>query len=337
MELILLCAGRSRHPGGSSGTCCGKAPTDPLCQQKVGALLSPPASPFGAEDAAHVARFTNARCRRLRHEARCLLWYGLQYLYGRHNLHDLHDWGRCPDRLAGKRPGGLTDRRPGSVPDTLPDGLPNELADGLAVMPQGLTLHHDALGSPFFNDARLQCSISYARDQAFCLLGLTEHGVFPRLGLDCEELRFTHLPPLSVFSQREQQELATFLQLQKETKENSSSLSNQSLGQELSVVQKTLASSCLRRWCVREALLKAHGTGLRLKPSSLDAGFQWQRCGVQHIEGHSYAWRCLSLQGLVLCLAIEERSRALLHQLRLVRVDMMDRMDMSAGTSAAGS
>ena len=307
MELILLCAGRSRHPGGSSGTCCGKTPTDPLCQQKVGALLSPPASPFGAEDAAHVARFTNARCRRIRHEARCLLWYGLQYLYGRHNLHDLHDWGRCLDRLAGKRPG--------------------ERTDGLTAMLQSLTLHHDDLGSPFFNDARLQCSISYARDQAFCLLGLTEHGVFPRLGLDCEELRFTHLPPLSVFSQREQQELATFLQLQKETKENSSSLSNQSLGQEFSVVQKTLASSCLRRWCVREALLKAHGTGLRLNPSSLDAGFQWQRCGVQHIEGHSYAWRCLSLQGLVLCLAIEERSRALLHQLRLVRVD---RTDMTA-------
>ena len=310
MELILLCAGRSRHPGGSSGTCCGKTPTDPLCQQKVGALLSPPASPFGAEDAAHVARFTNARCRRIRHEARCLLWYGLQYLYGQHNLHDLHDWGRCLDRLAGKRPGGLTDRRPGSVPDTLPDGLPNELADGQAVMPQGLTLHHDALGSPFFNDARL---------------------------------RFTHLPPLSVFSQREQQELATFLQLQKETKENSSSLFNQSLGQELSVVQKTLASSCLRRWCVREALLKAHGTGLRLKPSSLDAGFQWQRCGVQHIEGHSYAWRCLSLQGLVLCLAIEKSSRALLRRVRLVRVDrtdmtgIMDRMDMPAGISAAGS
>ena len=307
MELILLCAGRSRHPGGSSGTCCGKTPTDPLCQQKVGALLSPPASPFGAEDAAHVARFTNARCRRIRHEARCLLWYGLQYLYGRHNLHDLHDWGRCLDRLAGKRPG--------------------ERTDGLTAMLQSLTLHHDDLGSPFFNDARLQCSISYARDQAFCLLGLTEHGVFPRLGLDCEELRFTHLPPLSVFSQREQQELATFLQPQKETKENSYSLFNQSLGQEFSVVQKTLASSCLRRWCVREALLKAHGTGLRLNPSSLDAGFQWQRCGVQHIEGHSYAWRCLSLQGLVLCLAIEERSRALLHQLRLVRVD---RTDMTA-------
>lgn len=328
MELILLCAGRSRHPGGSSGTCCGKAPTDPLCQQKVGALLSPPASPFGAEDAAHVARFTNARCRRIRHEARCLLWYGLQYLYGRHNLHDLHDWGRCPDRLAGKRPG--------------------ERTDGLTAMLQSLTLHHDDLGSPFFNDARLQCSISYARDQAFCLLGLTEHGVFPRLGLDCEELRFTHLPPLSVFSQREQQELATFLQLQKETKENSSSLSNQSLpnqslGQEFSVVQKTLASSCLRRWCVREALLKAHGTGLRLNPSSLDAGFQWQRCGVQHIEGHSYAWRCLSLQGLVLCLAIEKSSRALLRRVRLVRVDrtdmtgIMDRMDMPAGISAAGS
>lgn len=323
MELILLCAGRSRHPGGSSGTCCGKAPTDPLCQQKVGAPLSPPASPFGAEDAAHVARFTNARSRRLRHEVRCLLWYGLQYLYGRHNLHDLHDWGRCLDRLAGKRPG--------------------ERTDGLTAMLQSLTLHHDDLGSPFFNDARLQCSISYARDQAFCLLGLTEQGVFPRLGLDCEELRFTHLPPLSVFSQREQQELATFLQLQEETKENSSSLSNQSLGQEFSVVQKTLASSCLRRWCVREALLKAHGTGLRLNPSSLDAGFQWQRCGVQHIEGHSYAWRCLSLQGLVLCLAIEKSSRALLHQLRLVRVDrtdmtgIMDRMDMPAGISAAGS
>ena len=323
MELILLCTGRSRHPGGSSGTCCGKAPTDPLCQQKVGALLSPPASPFGAEDAAHVARFTNARCRRIRHEARCLLWYGLQYLYGRHNLHDLHDWGHCLDRLAGKRPG--------------------ERTDGLTAMLQSLTLHHDALGSPFFNDARLQCSISYARDQAFCLLGLTEHGVFPRLGLDCEELRFTHLPPLSVFSQREQQELATFLQLQKETKENSSSLFNQSLGQEFSVVQKTLASSCLRRWCVREALLKAHGTGLRLNPSSLDAGFQWQRCGVQHIEGHSYAWRCLSLQGLVLCLAIEKSSRALLRRVRLVRVDrtdmtgIMDRMDMPAGISAAGS
>lgn len=323
MELILLCAGRSRHPGGSSGTCCGKTPTDPLCQQKVGALLSPPASSFGAEDAAHVARFTNARSRRLRHEARCLLWYGLQYLYGRHNLHDLHDWGRCLDRLAGKRPG--------------------ERTDGLTAMLQSLTLHHDALGSPFFNDARLQCSISYARDQAFCLLGLTEQGVFPRLGLDCEELRFTHLPPLSVFSQREQQELATFLQLQEETKENSSSLSNQSLGQEFSVVQKTLASSCLRRWCVREALLKAHGTGLRLNPSSLDAGFQWQRCGVQHIEGHSYAWRCLSLQGLVLCLAIEKSSRALLRRVRLVRVDrtdmtgIMDRMDMPAGISAAGS
>lgn len=323
MELILLCAGRSRHPGGSSGTCCGKTPTDPLCQQKVGALLSPPASPFGAEDAAHVARFTNARCRRIRHEARCLLWYGLQYLYGRHNLHDLHDWGHCLDRLAGKRPG--------------------ERTDGLTAMLQSLTLHHDDLGSPFFNDARLQCSISYARDQAFCLLGLTEHGVFPRLGLDCEELRFTHLPPLSVFSQREQQELATFLQLQEETKENSSSLFNQSLGQEFSVVQKTLASSCLRRWCVREALLKAHGTGLRLNPSSLDAGFQWQRCGVQHIEGHSYAWRCLSLQGLVLCLAIEKSSRALLRRVRLVRVDrtdmtgIMDRMDMPAGISAAGS
>ncbi len=312
MELILLCAGRSRRPGGYSGTCCDKAPTDRSCQQKVGALLPAPAAPFRAEDAAHVARFANAECRRLRHEARCLLWYGLQYLYSRH----LHEWGRCPDRLADTRPGDQTDRL------------------------QGLSLHHDYLGRPFFNDCRLQCSLSYAGNQAFCLLGLTDHGQFPRLGLDCEELRLTHLPPLSVFSRREQQELATFLQRQDETTAKTSSLSVHSQGQENAIVQKALASSCLRRWCVREALLKAHGTGLRLNPSSLDAGFQWQRCGVQSIEGHSYAWRCLSLQGLVLCLAIEEQSRALLHRVRLVRVDradMLGMMGMPAGIDAAGS
>ena len=299
MELILLCAGRSHDKSGPSGICFAQAPTDLMYRPKDRALSlsSAPFSPFGAEDAAHVARFTNVQSRRLRVQARSLLWFGLQSLYG---LYGQHAWGRCPDNL--------------------PDGLPATLS--------GLTLHHDCLGRPSFSDARLQCSISYAKDQVFCLLGLTEHGAFPRLGLDCEELRFNSLPPLSMLSQREQQELFLFLQLQAQTKKNTSSLSDQSPEQENELCQKTLASSCLRRWCVREALLKAHGTGLRLNPSSLNGGFLWQRCGMQHIEGHRYAWRCLALQGLWVCLAIEEQDRALLHRVRLVRVDRADMQNM---------
>lgn len=59
----------------------------------------------------------------------------------------------------------------------------------------------------------------------------------------------------------------------------------------------------LRRWVIKESLLKAVGTGLTRDPAEADSGRHGQRHGVTAWDGTLLCWRCFPLPGHWLALA----------------------------------
>ncbi len=79
------------------------------------------------------------------------------------------------------------------------------------------------------------------------------------------------------------------------------------------------AREALRRWCVREAVLKAHGTGLRIDPRTVDAGEPGQDEGVSLAGGRAWRWRCPRIDGAVACCALPQDLGHLLDGMTVVR------------------
>lgn len=63
------------------------------------------------------------------------------------------------------------------------------------------------------------------------------------------------------------------------------------------------ARDALRRWTIKEAALKALGTGLSLDPALVQSGLRGRRAGLLHIRGHHLRWRLLACPAHWLCLA----------------------------------
>ncbi|MBU3832389.1 MAG: hypothetical protein H9993_06710, partial [Candidatus Desulfovibrio faecigallinarum] len=76
----------------------------------------------------------------------------------------------------------------------------------------------------------------------------------------------------------------------------------------------TLGRELLRRLCIYEAVLKAHGSGLARIPADLDAGNTWKRIGNARAWGKDYAWRLLALEHTYVCLAVEKEHEAALRK-----------------------
>lgn len=66
------------------------------------------------------------------------------------------------------------------------------------------------------------------------------------------------------------------------------------------------ARDALRRWTIKEAALKALGTGLALDPALVQSGRDGQRAGLLRIRGQSLRWRVLACPAHWLCLAYGE-------------------------------
>ena len=146
-------------------------------------------------------------------------------------------------------------------------------------------------GKPFLSLPGISLSLSYTH-KPYCLLCQTDSGMAPAIGLDCLSLRADFLPPARFFSAAEQDILARL-----------APLSPMALGREL-----------LRRLCIYEAVLKAHGTGLACVPTDLDAGKIWKRLGNARAWGKDYAWRLLTLEHTYVCLAVEKEHEAALRK-----------------------
>lgn len=67
----------------------------------------------------------------------------------------------------------------------------------------------------------------------------------------------------------------------------------------------------LRRWVIKESLLKAAGTGLTRDPAGVDSGRHGQRHGTTTWNGTRLFWRSLPLPGHWLALAADRPLRAI--------------------------
>lgn len=115
-------------------------------------------------------------------------------------------------------------------------------------------------------------AFSYSEEAAFAAL-MPAGEARPRFGMDAEA-RASAPPPARAFSVREQRP-----------------------GGGLSARER------LRRWVIKESLLKAVGTGLTRDPAEVDSGRHGQRHGVTAWDGTLLCWRCFPLPGHWLALA----------------------------------
>lgn len=72
------------------------------------------------------------------------------------------------------------------------------------------------------------------------------------------------------------------------------------------------ARESLRRWVIKESLLKAAGTGLTRDPAGVDSGRHGQRYGTTAWNGTRLFWRCFPLPGHWLALAAARPPRAII-------------------------
>ena len=175
------------------------------------------------------------------------------------------------------------------------------LARGLELLAPGRS--HAAIlfsgsGKPVLSLSDISFSFSYTQ-KPFCLLCKTDAQQAPNVGLDCLEVRKSFLPPVHFFSADEKKQLRSVSTY---------------------VSASVLQCEVLRRFCIYEAVLKAHGTGLAHIPATLHAGWCWQRHGEVIAGNKAYAWRVLTLAHTYVCLAIDTSSQELLYRLEVHRV-----------------
>ena len=133
----------------------------------------------------------------------------------------------------------------------------------------------DTRGRPLLSG--WQAAFSHSGRAAFCALTPAGAAASATLGLDAEAL--TSAPPdASAFSQREYSALLT--------------LHQQYRGRE-----------SLRRWTVKEAMLKAAGLGLGMQPAQIPTGRSGQRAGLWRGPLGLLCWRTLACPGHWLCVA----------------------------------
>ena len=75
--------------------------------------------------------------------------------------------------------------------------------------------------------------------------------------------------------------------------------------------RQAAAREVWRRWTVKEATLKALGTGLSVSPELVDTGTAAAR-GITQVCGRLFAWRSLELEGRFLSMAVPVEEEALL-------------------------
>ena len=133
----------------------------------------------------------------------------------------------------------------------------------------------DTRGRPLLSG--WQAAFSHSGQAAFCALTPAEAAASATLGLDAEAL--TSAPPdASAFSQREYSALLT--------------LHQQYRGRE-----------SMRRWTVKEAMLKAAGLGLGMQPAQIPTGRLGQRAGLWRGPLGLLCWRTVACSGHWLCVA----------------------------------
>ncbi len=84
---------------------------------------------------------------------------------------------------------------------------------------------------------------------------------------------------------------------------HASAFSNTELHAPHSLPQAFFAREALRRWTIKEALLKASGMGLGINPASVPTGRFGQRAGVWRGPMGAFLWRSIPYHGHWLCLA----------------------------------
>lgn len=75
--------------------------------------------------------------------------------------------------------------------------------------------------------------------------------------------------------------------------------------------RQAAAREIWRRWTVKEATLKALGTGLSVGPELVDTGTATER-GITQVHGRRFAWRSLELEGHFLSMAVPVEEETLL-------------------------
>ncbi len=173
----------------------------------------------------------------------------------------------------------------------------------LGVDPEKTLLLRAPGGRPLLSQPGILISFSYT-DRAHCLLAETgELPGEPGPGLDCEDLRADFPPPDRVFSDTERRAMAEEL-----------------AGFEGEDRKARDMSGRLRRWCVKEALLKALGTGLRLDPALADTGPAGSFEGAVRLRGETFVWRSLPLAGGWCALALPAALAPCLERMRRLTV-----------------
>ena len=133
----------------------------------------------------------------------------------------------------------------------------------------------DNCGRPQLDGWRV--AFSHSGQAAFCALAPTGND-FPALGLDAEAL--TSPPP------------------------HASAFAAHELAAPPALPQSVIDREALRRWTIKEAMLKAAGLGLGMQPAHIPTGRFGQRAGLWQGPLGPIGWRSLACPGHWLCVAL---------------------------------
>ena len=163
------------------------------------------------------------------------------------------------------------------------------LADmlSLAAYPLPVRLTRGKYGRLLCQDENVTFSLTYAA-RPFCLLCVGES--CPPVGADAETPGTDLSASVLAFSTTESLRIREVLQASG---------------------RQAAAREVWRRWTVKEATLKALGTGLSVSPELVDTGTAAAR-GITQVCGRLFAWRSLELEGRFLSMAVPVEEEALL-------------------------
>ena len=133
----------------------------------------------------------------------------------------------------------------------------------------------DNCGRPQLDGWRV--AFSHSGQAAFCALAPAGKD-FPALGLDAEAL--TSPPP------------------------HASAFATHELAAPPALPQSAIDREALRRWTIKEAMLKAAGLGLGMQPAHIPTGRFGQRAGLWQGPLGPFGWRSLACPGHWLCVAL---------------------------------